>query len=177
MTQEAAVTAEPNEPQPPEGGAQTEPQTEPQTFDAEYVDKLRKEAARYRTEAKATASELEKVRKSSMSEAEKQVAEAEARGRAAAVTEFGKRLARTEFDALAGRRNPDVDTSAVLEFVDLARFVGDDGEPDSKAIAAAVERLVPAPAGGPPSFDGGPRTPPPASQGMNTLIRQAAGRT
>lgn len=37
-------------PQPPEG---QEPESK--TFDAEYVDKLRKEAAKYRTEAKANA--------------------------------------------------------------------------------------------------------------------------
>ena len=63
-----------------------------------------------------------------------------------------------------------------LEFVDLGKFLGEDGRPDAKAIEAAVERLVPAAADGPPSFDGGTRTPPPAQQGMSGLIRKAAGR-
>lgn len=126
----------------------------------------------------AAAKELEKQRQASMTESEKAVAEAEARGRTAAASEFGKRLARTEFDAIAGRRNPDFDTASALEYVDLGRFVGDDGEPDSKAIASAVERLVPAPAGGVPSFDGGARQAPPAApDSMSQLIRKAAGRS
>ena len=37
---------------PPEGSAD---ETTPEHFDAEYVAKLRKEAAKYRTEAKANA--------------------------------------------------------------------------------------------------------------------------
>lgn len=125
---------------------------------------------------KALEKEMEKVRQASMSEAEKAVSEAEARGLKTGRAEGGTRLARTEFDALAGRRNPDFDTASALEWVDLARFVGDDGEPDTKAIKAAVERLVPTPEGGPPSFDGGPRSTPPVSTGMNGLIRKAAGR-
>lgn len=127
---------------------------------------------------KALEKEVEKVRQASMSEAEKAVAEAKAAGRTEAVTEFGKRLARTEFDALAGRRNKDFDTASALEYIDLSRFVGEDGEPDAKAIKAAVERLVPAPAAndGPPSFDGGARTAASATKGMNGLIRSATGR-
>lgn len=125
---------------------------------------------------KALEKEMEKVRQASMSEAEKAVAEAEARGLKTGRTEGGARLARTEFDALAGRRNPDFDTASALEWVDLARFVGEDGEPDTKAIKAAVERLVPVPDGGPPSFDGGARSTAPATTGMNSLIRKAAGR-
>lgn len=143
------------------------------------VDELTKEARKWESRSKENhqaKTELEKQRQASMTEAEKAVAEAEARGRTAAVSEFGQRLARTEFDALAARRNKDFDTAQALEYVDLGKFVGEDGEPDAKAIAAAVERLVPAPADGPPSFDGGTRTPPPAQQGMSGLIRKAAGR-
>jgi len=158
---------------PPEGGAPTE---EAKTFDAEYVEKLRKENAKYRTEAKTATGELEKVRQASMTETEKATAEAEARGRAAATADFGKRLATSKFEALASKRNPGFDATEVLGFVDLARFVGDDGEPDEKAISAAVEKLVPATEAGVPSFDGGSRTTPPAPAGMNGLIRKAAGR-
>lgn len=152
-------------------------------FDAEKAWKLVQNLRGDVDKAKAKASEgaqavkaAEQARLAAMTEAERTVAEAEARGRTAASTEFGKRLARTEFDALAGRRNPDVDTSAVLEFVDLSRFVGEDGEPDTKAIQQAVERLVPAPQAGTPSFDGGTRTTAPAPQGMNGFIRKATGR-
>lgn len=125
--------------------------------------------------------ELNALRQSSMSEAEKAVAEAEQRGRSAAATEYGTRLARTAFDAAAGRRNPSLDPkdiSEILELVDLAKFVGDDGEPDDRAIAAAVERLVPVGDGStpPPSFDGGTRKPAPTGKSMNDLIRSQLGR-
>jgi hypothetical protein len=110
-----------------------------------------------------------------MSESERAVAEAESRGRTAAATEYGKRLARTEFDAVAGRRNAQFDTSGALEFVDLSRFLDDNGEPDSKAIKAAVERLVPAADAGPAGFDGGARGTAKADD-FNQVLRRAAGR-
>lgn len=53
---ETATTAESVE-QPQEGA---EPE-QAKTFDAEYVDKLRKEAAKYRTEAKANAEAAERL--------------------------------------------------------------------------------------------------------------------
>lgn len=122
------------------------------------------------------AKDLEKQQRTTMSDADRALSEAEARGRTAALSEFGTRLARTEFDAAAGRRNPDFDTAQALEYVDLTKLVGEDGEPDLKAIKAAVERLVPAPAGGTPSYDGGTRSTSKGPADMNALIRKAAGR-
>ena len=124
----------------------------------------------------AKATELDKQRKAAMTEAERSTSEAEERGRTAAAIEFGRELAQEKFDSLAGRRNADFDTAKALEYVDLSKFLGDDGRPNTEAITAAVERLVPAPPDGAPSFDGGTRTTPPAPQGMSGLIRKAAGR-
>lgn len=125
----------------------TEPSgDEPQTFDREYVEKLRQENAKYRTTAKQqteAAKAAESARLAAMSEGERAVAEAEARGRTAAVTEYGQRLARAEFVAAAARRNPGWDASAVLDDLNLARYVTEAGEPDSDGISAAVARLVP----------------------------------
>ena len=169
-----------NTPETPPAGTEGEQQQEPETFTREYVEGLRKENAKYRTKAGelgTAAKAAEKARLDSMGEAERQIEEAKAAGRSEAVSEFGKRLARTEFDAAAARRNPGFDTASRLEWVNLGLMVGDDGEPDPKAIAAAVERLIPEPANGPPSFDGGARTPAPPTTGMNGLIRRAAGRT
>jgi hypothetical protein len=62
------------QPQEGEQGEQT-----PKTFDAEYVDKLRKEAAKYRTEAKANAEaakrlqDLEESQKSEQQKAEDRI--------------------------------------------------------------------------------------------------------
>ena len=119
------------------------PVAESKTFTEDYVKELRAEAAKYRTEAKQAKAEIDKVRKSSLTEAEQAVLEAETRGRQSVLVEFGQRLARTEFVAAAARRNPGYDAAAVLDDLNLSRYIGDDGEPDSKAIAAAVDRLVP----------------------------------
>jgi hypothetical protein len=131
-------------------------------------------------ENRAAAAEIEKARKAAMTESERAVAEAEERGRQTAVATYGQRLARTEYIAEAAKRNPGYDVAAVLDDINLARFIGDDGEPDSKAIAASVARLVPeATAAGPaqpPAFDGGARTTAPAGPDMNRLLRQAIGR-
>ena len=161
--------------------AEQTPQETPPTMEElqAKLDEVTKEARKWESRSKENhqaKTELEKQRQAAMTDAERAVSEAEARGRTAATEEFGKELARTQFDALAGRRNKDFDTAQALEFVDLGKFLGEDGRPDEKAITAAVERLVPAAQDGPPSFDGGTRTTPPAPQGMTGLIRKAAGR-
>ncbi len=128
-------------------------------------------------ENKAAAAEIEKARKAAMSETERAIAEAEERGRMAVRSEYGARLAQTEFRAAAAARNPGYDVGKALGYVDLAKFVGDDGEPDNKAIAAAVADLVPEASGPqPPSFDGGTRQPAASGPSMTQLIRAAAGR-
>ena len=65
---EAEATSEAQEPQDGEQAGQAK------TFDADYVEKLRKESAKYRTEAKANAeaaAELAQIRESQKSDAEK----------------------------------------------------------------------------------------------------------
>lgn len=172
-TPEPAAQADPAQGVDP---ATTPPPSEPAQTDWEAEAKKWEKRAK---ENGAKAKQFDTERQASMSEAEKAVAEAEKRGRTAATSEFSQRLVRSEFDALAGRRNPDVKTDEVLEYIDLAKFVGEDGEPDSKAIQAAVERLVPEAAGQaarPPGFDSGSRTPPPKQSSMSDRIRQQAGR-
>lgn len=174
---EPTPAAPAQEQQPP---AETPPETPPTVEELQAkLEEATKESRKWEQRSKenrAAATELEKQKQAAMTDAERAVAEAESKGRTATKTEYGQRLARTEFDALAGRRNKDFDTSSALEFVDLGKFLGEDGEPDSAAIKAAVERLVPAAQDGPPSFDGGPRGTPPAPQGMSQIIRKAAGR-
>lgn len=169
-------------PTPPEAAPAQEPPADaappaeqPKADETDWKAEARKWEARAK-ENGTKAREFDEQRKAAMTDAERAVAEAEERGRTAAATEFGQELARERFDALAGRRNPDFDTKTALEFVDLRKFLGEDGRPDTKAITAAVERLVPAAANTPPSFDGGTRTPPPAAHDMNTALRRATGR-
>lgn len=163
-------------PEAPKGENKPE---EPKDWEAEAT-RLRDELAKARKwedRAKENHAKVQQYEREKLPEAERQIAEAEARGRSTAVGEFGKRLARTEFDAIAGRRNPDFKTDEVFEWLDLSRFVGEDGEPDTAAIKSAVERLVPS--GGtppPPSFDGGTRTAAPAGTDMNSILRRSTGR-
>jgi hypothetical protein len=154
--------------------------TEPPAPTAEDIAKLQtaldKERAA-RKEYERQVKEFDSQRKASMTEAERAVAEAEERGRAAVRAEYGSRLAQTEFKAAAAARNPEYDVAKALKYVNLSSFLGEDGEPDTKAIAAAAADLIPT-AGSPqpPSFDGGTRQSAPAGVSMSDLIRQAAGR-
>ncbi len=173
MSETPPETPTPAQDDPPKNDSPADPPKDDTDWKAESR-KWEQRAKENGTKAK----EFDQQRKAAMTDAERAVTEAEERGRTAAVSDFGRRLARTEFDALAGRRNPDIDTASVLEYVDLARFVGDDGEPDTKAITAAVERLVPA-AGNPPppGMDLGARQTAPTGQDMSSILRRAAGRT
>lgn len=179
---EESAPAEGAAPQETDNGNESPATGEDTLGDAgkQALDRMKAERNEASKRAKSLERELTLARQANMNESEKAIAEAEARGRSTASVEFGKRLARTQFDALAGRRNPDVDTSSVLEYVDLARFVSDDGEPDDRAIAAAVERLVPAAADNGPArapFDLGNRgAAAPSGNPMNDLIRSRTGR-
>lgn len=140
------------------------------------LDEVTKEARKWETRSKENhqaKTELEKQRQAAMTDAERAVAEAETKGRTAAASEFGKRLATSEIRAQAA--DAQADLAGVFDYLDLSRFVGEDGEPDDKAIKAFVGGL-PKKDPGTPSFDGGTRTPPPAQAGMSGLIRKAAGR-
>jgi hypothetical protein len=174
-------TAPPPDGATPEGDGTT-PETPPPPT-AENVARLEAALEKERELRKAREkdlSEFKSQQRQSMTDAERALAEAREQAAAEVRTQYGARLARTEYIAEAAKRNPGYDVAAVLDDINLARFIGDDGEPDSKAIAASVARLVPeATATGPaqpPAFDGGARTTAPAGPDMNRLIRQAAGQ-
>lgn len=106
---------------------------------AEWKDRAR-QAER---EAKATRSELTKLQQSSMSDTEKAVAEAEERGRNAAMAEVGKaRVDDAVRLALAGRS---LDVDALLEGLDRSQFLDDAFQPDRDAIEKWANRIAPAP--------------------------------
>jgi hypothetical protein len=166
MTEQNAETTEVE----PTSGEQDQPQ-EPKVFDAEYVAGLRKEAAKYRTEARDAAAALEEQRQASMTEAERAVAEAERRGRTTAASEYGQRLATSEIRALAATEGADL--TGVFDYLDLNRFVVD-GEPNTEAISQFVAGL-PRRGAQAPNFDGGTRGSVPADD-FNQILRRAAGR-
>jgi hypothetical protein len=159
--------------------AETQPPAEGQPAETDTTD-WKAEARKWETRAKDNHKarlQLEETQKAAMTEAERAVAEAEAKGRQSAKDEYGQRLAKSEFAAAAARRNPGFKIADVLDDLNLGRFLGDDGEPDTKAIEKAVERFVPNASQSPPPMDLG-NTGRPAGNGqdMNSMIRRAAGK-
>ncbi|MEU5946306.1 hypothetical protein ABZ793_12180 [Micromonospora sp. NPDC047465] len=122
----------------------------------------RKQEERAKANA-AAAKELEQLRAAQMTEAEKIAAEAESRGRSAALAEVSQRLVRAEFAARSqGRIGADV-----LDDLNLAKFLTEDGDVDTAAIDKAVARLAP-PAEQETSRKPGPR--PDLSQGSSSTM-------
>ncbi len=115
------MSTEPEEPAPQ---APTPPvETEEATFDAQYVARLRSEAAQRRREVKAAeeristmAAELEVFRESAFK--------------------------RALVDVNVGQRRRLVDTNDLLTFTDRSELVDDDGRPDPAKITAAIEGLI-----------------------------------
>lgn len=102
------------------------------------------------------AEELAKLREAAMSDQEKAVAAARDEGRKSAVAEMSERLARLELKAVAKDRLP----AGLLDAIDIKRFITDDGDADTAAIAKFVEdNAVKADTGKPPvpDFGGGKR--------------------
>ncbi len=105
-----------------------------------------KAMSRKHENANATAlKELEQLRTAQMSESEKAIAEAEARGAQKALVGVRSELAEARLRVAATGKVADVD--ALVDLVDLSKFVTEDGV-NSAAIDAAVERftkVLPAP--------------------------------
>lgn len=161
---------------PPAGETPPAPSVTPEDV-ARLQAALQKERDLHKT-AKQQLKDFQDQSRSSMDETERKILEAREAAAAEVRSQYGSRLAETEFRAAAAARNSGYDVAKALKYVNLSGFLGEDGEPDAKAIASAVADLIPE-AGGetPPSFDGGSRQ----SSGtsgptMTQLIRQAAGR-
>lgn len=165
-----------------EGTTGTTEQAEPDTSTTEELgdagkralDAERTRAKEAERRAKTLERELEQLRTSQLSESERAVAEAKAAGRTEVLAEVGARMARSEMRAAAARAGLDIDGD--LDYLDMARFVGDDGEPSEREIAKYIAtRAESQPRGTSPGLAQGARST--ASGGdMNSLIRQAAGR-
>jgi len=97
-------------------------------------------------ENSAAAAELEALRQSSLTDQEKAVAEAEQRGRQAARVELARSLAAAKVEAALTGLVPD--PAAIVEDINLDRYVTKDGDVDPDAIAAIrakYEALIPRP--------------------------------
>lgn len=121
----------------------TEPVTDPVAEAKAEVEKWKAHAREQEKRAKANVAavtELEKLRKSQMSEVEKAVAEAEARGRTAALAEVGTKVAHAQIVAALTGVVPD--PASIIEDLNLSRYVTDTGDVDAKAIAALRDKYA-----------------------------------
>ena len=167
------TTAEPAAPaqEQPADAATTEP---PKDDGTDWKAEARKWEQRAK-DNKGAAAAAEKARLAAMCESERAIEEAKQSARAEATTQFGTRLAQTEVRAQAADAGADL--AGVFDYLDLTRFVGEDGEPDTKAIktfVAALPKKAPTAA---PGLDLGARTTAPADGDMNQALRRAIGRS
>jgi hypothetical protein len=109
-----------------------------------------------------------------MTEQERAVAEAHAAGKTEALKAAGLQVAAAEFRALAAGKL--ADPAAALEDLNLARFVGDDGEVNKRGLAGLVDRLAAAAAPVGPGAGKVPSGPLGGSDGETDFIRQAMRR-
>jgi hypothetical protein len=150
---------EPKQDPPEDGDPKAGQEPEPKTFDAEYVQKLRAEAAKYRTEAqeaKTKVQEFEDRDKTEQQKKDEKAAEAEQR---ATVAE-SKAL---RFEVAAANDIP---------LKHAHRLVGSTKQELEKDAAELSKELT----AGPPDFGSGVRHSAPAGDDMNARLRQAAGR-
>jgi hypothetical protein len=89
--------------------------------------------------------ELEKLRRESMSDREKELADAEARGRQAATKDLGPKMVRAAFSAAIGDIEDDDEARAVQDTIgalDLAAFITDDGDVDAARVKTVAARIT-----------------------------------
>jgi hypothetical protein len=156
---------------PDTGDTSTEPGTDTEQdptdwkAEAEKYRALQKKWEARAKENSTAAKERDELRKQSMTEQEKAVEEASAKARTEERVRLAGKLARQGFLAAAAGRIPHA--ASVADDLNLARFVGEDGEIDESGLAELVDRLAPAKADKKPeadeakpkarSFDQGPR--------------------
>jgi hypothetical protein len=141
-----------------------------QALDTERA--ARKEAEKT---AKALQRELEQVRLSSLSEAEKAVELARAETRTETLRAVGGRLVDAEVRATAAGRLPSEQVDALLEGLDRSRFITDDGDVDRDALTKWVERIAPSTPPAPSRFgdadQGVRKTTPPGNKDEREFVR------
>ena len=125
---------------------------EPKTFDAEYVSKLRQEAAKYRTEAKANAdaakrlAEIEEAQKTEAQKLADRLAAAEAKAQAAEVKALRSEIAQAKgvpAALLTGSTEDELNASADA----LIAFRGGAPKPPAAPPAEGVQGNVGKPVG------------------------------
>lgn len=179
-----ATTTEPTGDPTPDTGAETLAEIQSLATELGLTPgqiKGRLEASRkweQRAKDNATAAEeLEKLKAASLSDQEKAVAAAREEGRKEASEKLTEKLLRAEFKAAAAGKLPD----GLVEAIDVKRFLTDDGEPDTGAIAKFVEdNALPEPEetapSGLPDFGQGNRGPAAKTAASDPLLAEITSK-
>jgi hypothetical protein len=124
-----------------------EPQ-EPVTGDlTQEVEKWKAMSRKNEEKAKANAAaakELEALKLSQMSDLDKAVVEATAKGRAEAMQQVSEKLVAAEVKAAASGRIEADALALLIEGMNLSAFVTDEGEVDAAKVAKYVDGIAPA---------------------------------
>ncbi|GGP72143.1 hypothetical protein [Streptomyces melanogenes] len=102
------------------------------------VDKWRSMSRKNEKAFKDASRELEQFRQAAVTDQERAIETARAEARTAALSEFGSQLVTAELRAQAASAGT---TLPAAEFLNLSRFLGEDGQPDGEAIAAFITTL------------------------------------
>lgn len=139
----------PPAPPPPPPTIFRSPQNQ-EEFDAMVSERLRRERNKFADydDLKNKASELETLKAQSMSEQEKAVAEAKKEAAAEAKREVLPLLVAAEFRALTAGRIEKAELDAILEPLDLTKFVDSKGNVDSPRISEWIKKAAPVVSGG-----------------------------
>ena len=111
------------------------------------AEKWKTQSRKHEDRAKSNAEkakELEKLKESQLGDNDKAIAQARAEERAKVRGEYGGRLVAAEVRVQAANRMSSDAVDALIEMIDPARFLNDDGEVDTDTVRAHVEKLAPA---------------------------------
>lgn len=122
--------------------------------------------------AKAAEAELEKFRKSQMSDQEKAVAQARDEGKAEATSAAAQRLAGAEIKAALAGVVPVEKIAEIIDDTKLEKYIGEDGEPDVAKIAALRDRYAALTAGATPGTPPPPPGVPKGARSGNGEVKQ-----
>lgn len=170
-------TPDPSTPPAPDPSSATppEPKADDDLGDAgkKALDAERARAKEADKRAKAAEAELEKFRKSQMSDQEKAVAQARDEGKAEATSAAAQRLAGAEIKAALATVVADADKRAeIIDDLNLSRYIGEDGEPDVAKIAALRDRYAALTAGATPGTPPPPPGVPKGARSGNGEVKQ-----
>jgi hypothetical protein len=142
---------------PPAGDGQENPPAgdqppadPPKTYTQADIDKavearLARERSKFKDydDIKAKAARLDELEQANASDLEKAVKAAQDETRAAVVREYGQKLAAGILKAELSQRMKPADADALISDLNLGKFVTDDGDVDSDALKAVIDRVAP----------------------------------